>query len=153
MRATPRARLCCASKTRTTRATVRIFNVIYDSLALAGMMGTKARRWRRYGPYRQSERDHVYKEYLQKLKDAGCTYEKDGAIWFKLLGERYDVFDDHRQKTVTKVKAAPTVIEDQIRGHRGARRDQEDFGGRQRRHAGFPLRNRGGRHRHEGSCT
>jgi glutamyl-tRNA synthetase len=45
---------------------------------------------------------------------------------FKLLGERYEVFDEHRKKTVTKVKTAPLVIEDQIRG-RVERVEDEDF--------------------------
>ena len=36
-----------------------------------------------YGPYRQSERGHLYKEYVQRLLDTGRAYEKDGAIWFK----------------------------------------------------------------------
>ena len=42
-----------------------------------------------YGPYFQSQRKPIYDEYLKKLSDAGRTYEKDGAIWFKLEGERY----------------------------------------------------------------
>jgi glutamyl/glutaminyl-tRNA synthetase len=78
------------------------------------------------GPYRQSERAHVYREYLEKLKAAGRTYEKDGATWFKLLGDRYTVFDDHRKKEVEKVKTAPMVIEDAIRG-RVERVEDEDF--------------------------
>jgi len=109
------------------RNSEEFLNVIYDSLTWLGMTWDEGPKvGGAYGPYRQSERDHVYKEYLQKLNDAGRTYEKDGAIWFKLLGERYEVFDDHRQKTVTKVKAAPTVIEDQIRGH-VERVEDEDF--------------------------
>jgi nondiscriminating glutamyl-tRNA synthetase len=58
--------------------------------------------------------------------NAGRAYEKDGAIWFKLLGERYTVFDEHRKKEVEKVKIAPVVIEDQIRG-RVERVEDEDF--------------------------
>ncbi|WP_043583265.1 glutamate--tRNA ligase [Geminisphaera colitermitum] len=102
-------------------------NVIYDSLRWLGM------DWDEgpgvggdYGPYRQSERDAIYREYLQKLTAAGRTYEKDGAIWFKLLGERSEVFDDHRKKTVTKVANKPVVIDDCIRG-RVERTEDEDF--------------------------
>ncbi|ACB75927.1 glutamate--tRNA ligase [Opitutus terrae] len=102
-------------------------NVIYDSLRWLGMEWDEGPgKGGEFGPYRQSERDAVYREYLAKLTAAGRTYEKDGAIWFKLLGERYEVFDEHRKKTVTKVKTAPTVIEDRIRG-RVERVEDEDF--------------------------
>ena len=69
-----------------------------------------------YGPYFQSQRQAIYDEYLQKLKDAGRTYEKDGAIWFKLEGERYTEYDDFKKAEVEKVKAAPVVIDDTVRG-------------------------------------
>jgi glutamyl-tRNA synthetase len=102
-------------------------NLIYDSLKWLGM------DWDEgpgvggdFGPYRQSERDGIYREYLQRLLDNGRAYEKDGAIWFRLLGERYEVFDDHRKKTVVKVKNAPAIIDDHIRG-RVERTEDEDF--------------------------
>jgi nondiscriminating glutamyl-tRNA synthetase len=105
--------------------------LIYDSLAWLGLNwdeGPKigANGGGDFGPYRQSERSGVYKEYVQRLLDAGRAYEKDGAIWFKLLGERYEVFDEHRKKTVTKVKSPPVIIEDRIRG-RVERMEDEDF--------------------------
>ncbi len=109
------------------RNSEEFLNVIYDSLKWLGM------NWDEgpgiggdYGPYRQSERDPIYREYIQKLIDAGRAYEKDGAIWFKLIGERHEAYDDHRKKTVTKVKAAPTEINDLIRG-RVERVEDEDF--------------------------
>jgi Glutamyl- and glutaminyl-tRNA synthetases len=109
------------------RNSEQFLNVIYDSLTWLGMNWDEGPRvGGDFGPYRQSERAHIYAEYLQKLRDAGRTYEKDGAIWFKLLGERHEVFDEHRKKTVTKVKVAPTVIEDRIRG-RVERVEDEDF--------------------------
>ena len=102
-------------------------NVIYDSLTWLGMTWDEGPKvGGNFGPYRQSERTEIYREYLAKLTAAGRTYEKDGAIWFKLLGERYEVFDEHRKKTVTKVKTEPTVIDDQIRG-RVERVEDEDF--------------------------
>jgi glutamyl-tRNA synthetase len=106
-------------------------NLIYDSLTWLGLNwdeGPKvgANGGGDYGPYRQSERGAIYKEYVDRLLAAGRAYEKDGAIWFKLLGERYEVFDEHRQKTVTKVKVPPVVIEDRIRG-RVERIEDEDF--------------------------
>lgn len=109
------------------RNSEQFLNVIYDSLRWMGLNWDEGPNiGGAYGPYRQSERAEIYSEYLKKLRAAGRTYEKDGAIWFKLLGERHEVFDDHRKKTVTKVKTAPTVIDDQIRG-RVERVEDEDF--------------------------
>ena len=79
-----------------------------------------------FGPYRQSQRADIYQQYLQKLLASGRAYEKEGAVWFKLLGERYQTFDEHRKKEVEKVKSAPVVIDDQIRG-RVERMEDEDF--------------------------
>jgi nondiscriminating glutamyl-tRNA synthetase len=106
--------------------------LIYDSLTWLGMdwdegpnpngVGERGN----HGPYRQSQRGAIYEKYKQQLLANGRAYEKDGAIWFKLLGERYKVFDDHRKKEVEKVKTAPVVIEDKIRG-RVERQEDEDF--------------------------
>jgi len=106
--------------------------LIYDSMSWLGMDwdegpnpdGNGERGG--FGPYRQSQRSDIYKKYLQRLLENGRAYEKDGAIWFKLLGERYKVFDDHRKKEVEKVKTAPVIIEDRIRG-RVERQEDEDF--------------------------
>ena len=106
-------------------------NLIYDSLTWLGLNWDEGPRvggngGGDFGPYRQSERGAIYRAYVDRLLAAGRAYEKDGAIWFKLLGERYEVFDDHRKKTVSKVKVPPVVIEDQIRG-RVERVEDEDF--------------------------
>ncbi len=109
------------------RNSEEFLNVIYDSLTWLGMSWDEGPKvGGEYGPYRQSERAHIYKEYLQKLLDNGRAYEKDGAIWFKLIGERSEVFDDHRKKTVTKVANTPAIIDDKIRG-RVERLEDEDF--------------------------
>ena len=79
-----------------------------------------------YGPYFQSQRQPIYDEYLDKLTDKGRTYEKDGAIWFKLEGERYSTYDDYLKTEVEKVKAMPVVIEDEVRG-RVERAEERDF--------------------------
>ncbi|MBL9216987.1 MAG: glutamate--tRNA ligase [Opitutaceae bacterium] len=106
-------------------------NLIYESLDWLGMDWDEGPVFRKngggdYGPYRQSQRGDIYQRYKQQLLDSGRAYEKDGAIWFKLLGERYKVFDDHRKKEVEKVKTAPVVIDDRIRG-RVERQEDEDF--------------------------
>ena len=79
-----------------------------------------------YGPYFQSQRQPIYDEYLEKLTAAGRTYEKDGAIWFKLEGERYITYDDYLKTEIEKVKAMPVVIEDEVRG-RVERAEEKDF--------------------------
>ena len=113
--------------TDTARNSEEFLNVIYDSLKWLGLTWDEGPGvGGNFGPYRQSERAHIYREYLEKLKAAGRTYEKDGATWFKLIGDRHEVYDEHRQKTVTKVKTAPMVIEDAIRG-RVERIEDEDF--------------------------
>jgi glutamyl-tRNA synthetase len=106
-------------------------NLIYESLSWLGLNWDEGPQFRgngggNHGPYRQSERGEIYKDYVGRLMAAGRAYEKDGAIWFKLLGERYTTFDEHRKKEVEKVKIAPVVIEDQIRG-RVERIEDEDF--------------------------
>jgi nondiscriminating glutamyl-tRNA synthetase len=106
-------------------------NLIYESLDWLKMDWDEGPKFRDngggdYGPYRQSQRGDIYQKYKQKLLDSGRAYEKDGAIWFKLLGERYKVFDDHRKKEVEKVKTAPVLIDDKIRG-KVERQEDEDF--------------------------
>ena len=113
------------------RNSEQFLNLIYESLTWLGMNWDEGPKFGTsgggdFGPYRQSERGEIYKEYVGKLMAAGRAYEKDGAIWFKLLGERYEVYDEHRKKTVTKVKTPPVIIEDQIRG-RVERIEDEDF--------------------------
>ena len=114
------------------RNSEEFLRLIYDSLTWLGMdwdegpnpngIGERGD----FGPYRQSQRADIYKKYLEQLRDAGRAYEKDGAVWFKMLGERYKIFDDHRKKEVEKVKAAPVVIDDRIRG-KVERAEDEDF--------------------------
>ncbi len=90
------------------RNTEEFLNVIYDSLTWLGLNwdeGPKAGGG--FGPYRQSERAPIYREYLEKLQAAGRTYEKDGAVYFKISGE-------------------PQVIDDAIRG-RVERTEEKDF--------------------------
>jgi nondiscriminating glutamyl-tRNA synthetase len=113
------------------RNTEAFLNLIYESLDWLGLNWDEGPKVGKngggeFGPYRQSERGPIYQEQVRKLLDAGRAYEKDGAIWFKLLGERHRVFDEHRKKEVEKVKLPPVVIEDQIRG-RVERVEDEDF--------------------------
>ncbi len=109
------------------RNSEEFLNIIYSSMKWLGMDWDEGPQvGGDYGPYRQSERGDIYREYLGKLTAAGRTYEKDGAIWFKLIGERTEVYDDFRKKTVEKVANKPVVIDDRIRG-RVERTEDEDF--------------------------
>jgi glutamyl-tRNA synthetase len=79
-----------------------------------------------HGPYRQSERAALYAEYLAKLKANGRAYEKEGAWWLRLEGERYEGFDELKKIPVEKVRAPAVVIADHIRG-RVERAEEQDF--------------------------
>jgi glutamyl-tRNA synthetase len=46
-----------------------------------------------YGPYFQSQRSEIYGEYLKKLSEIGRSYERDGAIFFKISGEPQTIHD------------------------------------------------------------
>jgi glutamyl-tRNA synthetase len=60
-----------------------------------------------FGPYFQSQRDGIYREYLEKLRANGRAYDKDGAVYFKISGE-------------------PQIIDDAVRG-RVERTEDKDF--------------------------
>jgi glutamyl-tRNA synthetase len=83
-------------------------NLIYNSLRWLGLDWDEGpQAGGSAGPYRQSERGAIYKEYLGRLRDSGRTYEKDGALLFRISGQ-------------------PQVIEDAIRG-RVERTEEKDF--------------------------
>jgi glutamyl-tRNA synthetase len=91
-----------------TRNSDEFLRLIYGSLRWLGMDWDEGpETGGPYGPYRQSERASIYREYLERLKASGRTYEKDGALCFKISGE-------------------PQVIEDAIRG-RVERTEEKDF--------------------------
>lgn len=79
-----------------------------------------------FGPYFQSQRGEIYRSYLDKLQQAGRTCEREGALYFRLEGERYTEFDDYAGREIEKVKAAPVEIDDAIRG-KVVRAEQRDF--------------------------
>lgn len=80
----------------------------------------------KFGPYFQSERQTIYDAYLKILKDKDRVYEKDGALWFRLEGERFTEYDEFHKAEIEKVKNTPVVIEDAIRGQ-VERTEERDF--------------------------
>jgi glutamyl-tRNA synthetase len=90
------------------RNSEEFLRLIYDSLRWLGLDWDEGPGvGGAFGPYRQSERGAVYREYLERLRASGRTYEKDGALYFRISGE-------------------PQVIEDAIRG-RVERTEEKDF--------------------------
>jgi glutamyl-tRNA synthetase len=90
------------------RNTVEFLDVIYGSLRWLGLDWDEGpQAGGAFGPYRQSERSEIYREYLARLEAAGRTYEKEGATFFRISGQ-------------------PQVIDDAIRG-RVERTEEKDF--------------------------
>jgi glutamyl-tRNA synthetase len=121
--------------TDTVRNSEEYLRVIYESLRWLGMDWDEGPgdAGGSFGPYKQSERTAIYHEYLAKLQAAGRTYEKDGAVWFRLEGERFTARETYKEadgtkldRVVEKVKAAPVVIHDLIRGD-VTRAEDRDF--------------------------
>ncbi len=79
-----------------------------------------------YGPYFQSERMPIYLHYLEQLAAKNRAYEKDGAWYFRVLGERYTWFDPFRKTEIEKVRVSPTVFHDAVLG-RLEKEVDEDF--------------------------
>jgi len=82
--------------------------LIYDSLRWLGLDWDEGPEvGGPYGPYFQSQRGELYRQYRDRLLASGRAYEHDGAVWFKVSG-------------------VPQVIEDAIRG-RVERLEEKDF--------------------------
>ena len=46
-----------------------------------------------YGPYFQSQRADIYRQYLEILRKKGRAYDKDGAVFFKVSGQTQVLHD------------------------------------------------------------
>jgi glutamyl/glutaminyl-tRNA synthetase len=85
-------------------------NVIYDSLRWLGLDWDEGPQvGGEFGPYRQSERSAIYREYLERLRAAGRTYDKDGAVYFRISGE-VQVIDDAIRGRVERTEEKDFVI-------------------------------------------
>lgn len=90
------------------RNTPEALQVLMDGMKWLGMMWDEGPDvGGDFGPYFQSEREDIYKEYLEKLMKSGHAYEKEGAIFLKITGK-------------------PQLIEDAIRGN-VERAEEKDF--------------------------
>ena len=93
-----------------TRNSEEYLGLIYDSLTWLGL------NWDEgptvggpFGPYRQSERAQIYRDHLARLKATGRTYEKDGAVYFRVSG-RAQVINDAIRGCVERHEEKDFVI-------------------------------------------
>src|SRR5438270_9027360 len=78
-------------KSRNTDAAMQ---AIYDGLRWLGLDWDEGPQLGGdHGPYFQSERDAIYKRYLNQLRDSGHTFEENGAIRFRSPREHVVVHD------------------------------------------------------------
>ena len=68
------------------------------------------------GAFYQSERDDLYNNYLNILLMSDKAYEKDGAVWFKLDGERSIKFDHYTQTDYEHVDSDIIAFTDVLKG-------------------------------------
>ena len=111
----------------------RYLHVIYESLRWLGLDWDEGPgAGGAHGPYKQSERGAVYREFLGRLRASGHAYDKDGAVWFRLGGQRRRVREKYREgevlleREVELVDAPPVCIHDVVRGD-VTRAEDRDF--------------------------
>ena len=67
---------------------------IYDGLRWLGLDWDEGPQvGGNYGPYFQSQREDIYRSYLDKLRSAGRVYEDEGAVRFRFEREKVAVDD------------------------------------------------------------
>lgn len=76
------------------RSTEEYLNVIIDSLSWLGLDWDEGpKKGGNFGPYFQSQRGDIYLKYLDILRKNGRAYDKDGAVFFKVSGEKQVLHD------------------------------------------------------------
>lgn len=77
------------------RSTLEYEESIYSGLEWLGLLWNEGpRAGGPYGPYRQSERLEIYREYAGKLVDKGLAYREGEAIIFRVVPGEIVSFDD-----------------------------------------------------------
>ena len=77
------------------RSTLEYEESIYSGLEWLGLLWDEGpRAGGPYGPYRQSERLEIYREYAGKLVDKGLAYREGEAIIFRVVPGEIVSFDD-----------------------------------------------------------
>lgn len=80
--------------TDASRNTAEAMAAIYDGLRWLGLQWDEGPQvGGNYGPYFQSERNAVYERYLLRLREAGHTFEENGAVRFRSPREHVVVHD------------------------------------------------------------
>lgn len=128
------------------RNTDEFLQVIYDSLRWLGLDWDEGPEvGGPCGPYLQSERGEIYAKYRDKLLAEGKAYEKDGAVWLRIPGERFTETEysynagEHwtpvkkeqsdvvpLERSVEKVRGNSMALDDLVRG-RVDRAEDRDF--------------------------
>src|SRR6478609_3689934 len=92
--------------------------IIYDSMKWLGLDWDEGPEvGGAYGPYKQSERGEIYARYRDQLLASGRAYEKDGAVWLRLEGERYveNEYSYNNGDHWNPVKKADSAVEPLVR--------------------------------------
>lgn len=109
------------------RNTPAALRLIFDSLRWLGLDWDEGpESGGECGPYFQSQRGELYSKAVKQLLESGHAYQQDGAVFFRLNGERYRAYDEYLKAEVEKVKSEPIVFEDAVRG-RIERTEERDF--------------------------
>ncbi len=87
------------------RSTAESMGIILDGLQWLGLNWDEGPKvGGDYGPYFQSERNEIYDRYLAKLDAAGCIYEDEGAIRFRVPDKNIVVSDSICGEVSTNLK-------------------------------------------------
>ncbi len=62
-----------------------------------------------YGPYFQSQREALYEEFIERLKQTGRLYEQEGALYFKVSGKP-QLIDDLVRGPVERLEEKDFVV-------------------------------------------
>ncbi len=92
------------------RNTAESLAVIFDGMRWLGLDWDEGpEKGGDFGPYFQSQRADIYRNYLEELRKKDRVYEKDGAIYFKISNQPQTI-EDCVRGTVTRSEEKDFVI-------------------------------------------